>query len=142
MKNILIFIIMILLQVFFCARAEVLVVVSQNSNVQSLTKSEVVDIFMGRFATFPNGDKAKVFDLAPKSPLKSEFYEKLVNRTEAQIDAYWARLLFSGRRVPPVKTDSSAHLIDELVSTSYGIGYISSQDLTDSLKVVYRFEAL
>ncbi len=125
----------------WCVRGEVLVVVNQNSSVESLTKSEVVDIFMGRFTTFPNGEKAKVFDLAPKSELKSEFYAKLVNRTEAQIDAYWARLLFSGRSSPPNKTNSPAQLIDELHSTSHGIGYISSQDLTDTLKVVYRFEA-
>ncbi|WP_076414255.1 hypothetical protein [Shewanella sp. UCD-KL12] len=123
------------------ANSEVLVVVNQNSSVESLTKSEVVDIFMGRFSTFPNGEKVKVFDLAPKSKLKSEFYAKLVNRTEAQIDAYWARLLFSGRSSPPEKTNSSAQLINELLSTSHGIGYISSQDLTDRLKVVYRFEA-
>ncbi|MPY22854.1 hypothetical protein FM037_03925 [Shewanella psychropiezotolerans] len=124
------------------AEGELLVVVSRESRVDSLTKSEVVDLFMGRYVNFPNGDKAKVFDLAPKSEIKGLFYQRLVNRTEAQIDAYWARLLFSGRNTPPKKTESPGQLIHEIMSSSHAIGYISSQDLTDSLKVVYRFEAL
>ena len=73
---------------------------------------------------------------------EGQFYQRLVSRTEAQIDAYWARLLFSGRNSPPEETESPGQLIEELVNSSQGIGYISSQDLTDSLKVVYRFEAL
>ncbi|BAJ03650.1 hypothetical protein [Shewanella violacea] len=124
------------------AEGDLLVVVSRESHVESLTKSEVVDLFMGRYVNFPNGDKAKVFDLAPKSELKGLFYQKLVNRTEAQINAYWARLLFSGRNTPPKETESADQLIHELLSSRHGIGYISSQDLTNSLKVVYRFEAL
>lgn len=124
------------------AEGELLVVVSRESRVESLTKIEVVDLFMGRYVNFPNGDKAKVFDLAPQSEIKGQFYQRLVSRTEAQIDAYWARLLFSGRNSPPEETESPGQLIEELVNSSQGIGYISSQDLTDSLKVVYRFEAL
>ncbi|MBL4815777.1 MAG: hypothetical protein JKY74_09870, partial [Shewanella sp.] len=52
------------------AEGELLVVVSRESRVDSLTKSQVVDLFMGRYVNFPNGDKAKVFDLAPKSEIK------------------------------------------------------------------------
>lgn len=124
------------------AEGELLVVVSRESRIDSLTKSQVVDLFMGRYLNFPNGDKAKVFDLAPKSELKGLFYARLVNRTEAQIDAYWARLLFSGRNAPPKETESPSQLIHELMNSSHAIGYLSSHDLTDSLKVVYRFEAL
>lgn len=119
---------------------EVLVVVSTESKIESLSKSQVVDLFMGRYVTFPNGDKAKVFDLAPRSKTKSLFYKQLVNRTEAQINAYWARLLFSGRSSPPEKTDTPQALITEIRGTKQGIGYISSQYLTDGLKVVYQFE--
>ncbi len=119
---------------------ELLVVVSEGSRVESLTKGEVVDLFMGRYVTFPNGDKARVFDLASKSKTKGQFYKLLVNRTEAQVNAYWARLLFSGRSVPPEEADSPEALITQIQQTDLAIGYISSQDLTEGLKVVYRFE--
>lgn len=119
---------------------ELLVVVSTESNIDSLTKNQVVDLFMGRYVTFPNGEKAKVFDLASKSQIKVSFYKQLVNRSEAQIDAYWARLLFSGRSAPPEEVNSPEKLVMGIKGSMQGIGYISSRDLTNSLKVVYRFE--
>ncbi|MEC4724977.1 hypothetical protein HWQ46_05345 [Shewanella sp. D64] len=56
------------------------------------------------------------------------------------MDAYWARLLFSGRSAPPEEVNSPEKLVMGIKGTMQGIGYISSRDLTNSLKVVYRFE--
>ncbi|OEG74177.1 hypothetical protein BEL05_00835 [Shewanella colwelliana] len=121
---------------------ELLVVVHKDNGIEQLTKAQVVDIFMGRYITFPNGQKAKAYDLAPKSNDKAQFYKLLVNRSEAQINAYWARLLFSGRSSPPVTVDSPERLVEALAQSPQGIAYIPSHYMTDKLKVVYRFEAL
>jgi hypothetical protein len=139
MKTLTLLLILMCIQPVLVAE-ELFVVVSTESKIESLSKSEVIDLFMGRYVTFPNGVEAKVFDLASKSEVKMLFYKQLVNRSEAQINAYWAMLLFSGRNSPPKETSTPEALISEIKGTVQGIGYISSEDLTDDLKVVYRFE--
>lgn len=80
---------------------EFAVVVNKNNAINTLSKREIIDIYMGRYLTFPDGEASKPLDLPAQSALKNDFYIQLVNKDEQKINAYWARLLFSGRAKPP-----------------------------------------
>ncbi|MBV7314087.1 hypothetical protein [Shewanella sp. NIFS-20-20] len=121
------------------AEAELLVVMQKDAPIEQLDRHQVVDIFMGRNSMLDSGVKFKVFDQANMSDLRQQFYRQLVNRSLTQIDAYWARLLFSGRTTPPVKIDVTDDLVEQVLRTPGGIAYIARQDLVDELKVVYEF---
>lgn len=69
---------------------------------------------MGRYLTFPDGETSKPIDLPAQSTLKNDFYLKLVNKDEQKINAYWARLLFSGRANPPSPSTSVEDAIKKL----------------------------
>lgn len=115
------------------------VVVNKQNNIDSLSKREVIDIYMGRYITFPDGEVAQPVDLPAESPLKSDFYLQLVNKDEQKINAYWARLLFSGRAKPPISASSVEDALSKLNMSQNSIGYIPEDQLTDTVKVVYRF---
>jgi ABC-type phosphate transport system substrate-binding protein len=121
------------------ASAEFVVVVNKDNTINTLSKREVIDIYMGRYLTFPDGEIAQPVDLPSKSQLKNDFYLQLVNKNEQKINAYWARLLFSGRAKPPIVASSIADALDKLHTSQYSIGYIPEEELTDAVKVVYRF---
>ncbi|MCH4292961.1 hypothetical protein MJ923_01420 [Shewanella sp. 3B26] len=116
------------------------VVVNAGSKVEQLSHHELVDIFMGRYDTFPNGDEVTVFDNASDEALREEFYRQLVDRSLAQVSAYWARLQFSGRVTQPQEVDSDEALAEKMQSTPSGITFVRGSELNQSLKVVHKFD--
>ena len=134
----------IFLLVFFCsvstAMPEILVVVNKENETTELTRSQIVDLYMGRYQNFPNGEAAFPLDHPPDSEIRSDFYRKMVNKSVAEVNAYWARLLFSGRASPPRVFSDSAAVIKAVSENRGAIGYIERSDLDDSIKVVGRAE--
>lgn len=52
------------------ARAELVVIVNPQSGVDQLTRSQVINIFLGNHREFPNGLRARPFDLPTGNPDK------------------------------------------------------------------------
>ncbi|WP_240615599.1 hypothetical protein [Alteromonas facilis] len=120
--------------------SDLVVVVNKNSAVEELTKKEVIDIYMGRYVSFPNGEPAKPIDFPANSEIKQRFYQMLVNQDERKIKSYWSRLLFSGRAKPPIETDSSDEVVT-LLSTEYsGLAYVERELVTPEMRIVYQFQ--
>lgn len=123
-----------------CAQAEILVIANPQGAVTALTREQVVDIYMGRSSTFPNGRPVIAFDLKSDQPIRTLFYQKLVGKSVAQINAYWARLLFTGSATPPMALKDSATMLHMVQENRDAIGYIDSAEVTGKLNVVFRFE--
>ncbi|MEL0639454.1 hypothetical protein V6260_02410 [Pseudoalteromonas aliena] len=125
---------------FYAKSTEFVVVVNKSNAINTLSKREIIDIYMGRYLTFPDGETSKPLDLPAQSTLKNDFYLKLVNKDEQKINAYWARLLFSGRAKPPTPSTSVEDAINKIASSQFAIGYIPLSQVTDAVKVVYTFD--
>ncbi len=121
-------------------RAELVVVVNAENPLSSLSSRQLIDLYMGRYNSYPNGESANTTDLPEKSKEREYFYRMLVGKSAAQINAYWARLLFTGKSEPPQTVRSSADVIALVKDNKNAIAYINEADLVDGLKVVYRFE--
>ena len=86
------------------AHAEsIVVVVNPGSGVDTLSRNEVINIFLGSFRQLPSGIAALPIDLPPGHPARAEFYRLLVGKNPAEINTYWARLIFSGKTRPPIQ---------------------------------------
>ncbi|KHM45250.1 hypothetical protein PL71_17320 [Pseudoalteromonas distincta] len=125
---------------FYAKSTEFVVVVNKSNAINALSKREIIDIYMGRYLTFPDGETSKPLDLPAQSTLKNDFYLKLVNKDEQKINAYWARLLFSGRAKPPTPSTSVEDAINKIAASQFAIGYIPLSQVTDAVKVVYTFD--
>jgi ABC-type phosphate transport system substrate-binding protein len=120
------------------ASAETVVIVHPDNPVASLSREQVVDIYTGRKVNFPDGNPALPIDLPPDSEVRAAFYRKLVDKSVAQINAYWARLLFTGRATPPRILPNNSSVLKSVRSNRDAIAYIDSKDLDSKTKVVYR----
>lgn len=119
------------------ASAEVVVVVNARNGIDRLSRQEVVNIFMGRYRKFPDGATARPLDMNIESAERRIFYKKLLDKNLDEINAYWARLVFSGRTSPPAQSKSREQLLTELASDPNAIAYIDRKDLGANVKVVY-----
>src|SRR5580698_7724764 len=88
-------------------RAEEVAVVSAKNTVNTLTKSQLADIFLGRSNRFPDGAHAVPIDQAEGTGARDAFYVQLAGKSAAQMKAYWSKIIFTGRGQPPQVVSSS-----------------------------------
>jgi len=118
------------------AWADLLLIVNANNPVVTLERKQVIDIFMGRATAFPNQQPAHTLDVADINNLRAIFYKSLTGKNEAQVDAYWATLVFAGRMSPPEKLPDEVAVIKAVKNNPAAIGYVTRQTLPAGVKVV------
>ncbi|MDR1709062.1 MAG: hypothetical protein LBS70_05020 [Candidatus Accumulibacter sp.] len=106
------------------ALAELAVIVNPQSGVDQLTRTQVINIFLGNNREFPDGLRAKPFDLPAANPDKEIFYRALVNRNLNQMAAYWSRLVFAGNTPPPVQAEDAREVVQMVAANRNAIGYV------------------
>jgi hypothetical protein len=119
-----------------CVEAEVVAVVSADSPIASLGKTQVIDIFLGRRTRFPDGSDAVPIDQTEGSVARDEFYLKFAAMDPAQVRAFWSKIIFTGRGQPPRIAGTVTELKKLLLTSPNTIGYLDVSMLDSSLKVV------
>ncbi|MDR2450951.1 MAG: hypothetical protein LBE85_04090 [Candidatus Accumulibacter sp.] len=111
------------------ARSELVVIANPQSGVDQLTRSQIVNIFMGNHREFPNGLRARPLDLPADDPDKERFYHILVNKNLSQMAAYWSRLVFAGNTVPPTQARDPQEVIRTVAGNRNAIGYVKRENV-------------
>jgi len=120
------------------AHADVVVVMSTKSTVDTLTKDQVSDIFLGKAATFPQGGQAVPIDLAPGAMNRDQFYTKVTGRTAVQLKSYWAKQSFSGKGTAPKAVAGDDEVKKLIAANPNTIGYIDKSRVDSTVKVVFE----
>jgi ABC-type phosphate transport system substrate-binding protein len=127
------------------ARADLVLVVSSRSSIERLSREDAINIFMGRYRKAPDDSAIRPFDLEGDSPVRKVFYRRLIDKRLEEVNAYWARLVFAGRTVPPTQAKGQDDMLEKLASDPHAIGYVDRNFLNASeraslarnLKVVF-----
>ncbi len=120
------------------AVAEVVVVVSAQSEITTLSRSQVADIFLGKARRFPNGVLAQPVDQIEGSAARNEFYASFADRTPAQIKSHWSKIVFTGRGQPPAAVATSEELKRRVAANPAAIGYIDRSQLDSTVRALRR----
>lgn len=118
------------------ARGEVAVIVNSSNSIAQLDVDTVNKIFLGKTQSFPAGSKAEPVDHKEGAALRDEFYQKVTAKDAAQIKAYWAKLIFSGKGVPPQSLASDEEIKAWIAKNPAGIAYIDAKNVDASVKTV------
>jgi ABC-type phosphate transport system substrate-binding protein len=135
-KLVLIFIVLLPIQ----ANADIVVILNPSSGINELTRLQVVDIYMGRKVTMPNGKLFVPYGHPKNSTIRANFYKKLIGKSAASVNAYWARLIFTGRASPPKMVSDGIKMREIIENNPNTVGYININDLNDRVNVVFRFD--
>ena len=116
--------------------ADVVAVVGADSPISSLTRVEVMDIFLGRRTRFPDGSAAFPIDQSEGSAARDEFYTTYAAMSAAQIKAFWSKIIFTGRGQPP-KAVANGEEAKKLVAANLNaITYIDRTKVDSSVRIV------
>ncbi|MBA5689914.1 phosphate ABC transporter substrate-binding protein [Rugamonas apoptosis] len=119
------------------ASAEVVVIVSAKNACGTLSTAQVGDIFLGNSASFPAGATAVPVDQSDGSPVREEFYGKVLGKSAAQVKAHWSKLIFTGKGRPPKEAGDSAAVRKLVADSGSAIGYVERAAVDASVKVVF-----
>ena len=118
------------------ARAGHLVVITHSdSAIQTLSREQVSRIFLGRLKLLPTGERVTVVEV---ESLRERFYQKLLSRNLAEVNAYWARLQFSGRTQPPLRVSDSAAAVARVAEDPQAIAFVDAVPDDPRARVVLR----
>ena len=116
--------------------AEVVVVVSANSTISSLTATQTAKIFLGKTSIFPGGGNALPLDQAEGTGIRNEFYTKVTGKDSAQLNAYWSKIIFAGDGQPPKVVPGNTDVRKAVANDPNAIGYIDKSAVDGSVRVV------
>jgi ABC-type phosphate transport system substrate-binding protein len=116
------------------------VIANRDSGIKQLQRSDLVNLYLGRTKKLPSGITAVPIDASANSEQKKVFYEQLVHKSLPEIQAHWARLLFTGQATPPLQADNAAEVLELIRHNQGAIAYIDRSQINSSVIVVYDFK--
>jgi hypothetical protein len=114
---------------------------SMNSSFSELSRSKARMLYRGKTKSL-QGKRVELSDWPESSSERAEFYQLLLGKDVAQMNAYWASLSFSGKARPPKEIDAAniGTMVDWLSQKPERIGYAPLSMLPDDANVLYVVE--
>jgi ABC-type phosphate transport system substrate-binding protein len=118
------------------ADPEITVIAHSNNELGNLTRKQISDIYMGRTTSLPNGTIPLPLDYQGESAERTHFYQSVTGKNMAQINAYWARLSFTGQANPPRRLADKAAIMQVVEKNMDAVGYVEHFEPNDKISAV------
>ena len=112
------------------AYAELVIIVNPANPATRMFPSQAAQFFTGGSVMFTPVEQP------PDSPIRAEFYKKVLEKEPAQVEAMWSKLAFTGTGKPPQEMKNSAEVKKAVAANPKAIGYIEKSAVDDTVKVV------
>jgi hypothetical protein len=119
------------------AAAETVIVCARHSPITTLSRDEAEQLYLGRTRKLAGGIAVTPVDL-PAGAARDHFYKQLTGKNPSQIRAYWSRLVFTGRALPPPEAASAAEALAWLDANPDFIAYVPAEDVARDVRVLLR----
>ncbi|MDO6427596.1 phosphate ABC transporter substrate-binding protein [Thalassotalea sp. 1_MG-2023] len=119
----------------FTSFGDVAVIVNP-SNTSEISENDISRIFLGKNKSYANGNSVEPVNTKYGNGVRKEFEDKLIGKNKSQMKAYWSKLIFTGKGKPPKELSSDDEIIAFVATNPNAIGYISSEKVNDSVKVI------
>ncbi|MBP9712489.1 MAG: hypothetical protein KBD60_02215 [Sterolibacterium sp.] len=106
------------------------VAVIVNPKNAGLSAEAISNVFLGKSVELTG------VDLPDGSATRDTFYHKVTGKDGAQLKAYWAKLVFTGKAQPLKELASDAEVKKFVASNPNAIGYIEKSSVDSSVKVI------
>lgn len=114
---------------------EFVMIANKSVETNSLSKADLQAIFLGEKVKWDNRHYIKIVLLEEPKILR-EFLMEIVDRTSAQYDNHWRKLVFTGKANMPQTFTDKAGLIEFVAGKPGAIGFIPAGKAGDSVKVI------
>jgi ABC-type phosphate transport system substrate-binding protein len=114
---------------------DLVVIVNPSVGVQ-LTRRQIIDIFLGRYRTFPSGLPAMPIDLDASSAERAQFYALLAHKDAAGMTTWWLRMSYSAQISPPYPVPDARKAVDIVAINPSAIAYVDRRAVDNRVRVV------
>ncbi|HCB40685.1 MAG TPA: phosphate ABC transporter substrate-binding protein [Gammaproteobacteria bacterium] len=121
------------------ASAGVVVIVNASSPINSATAEEIQQVFLGKRNEI-GGVSVTPVDHSEGNEVREVFYDKVVDKTPSQLNAYWSRLIFTGKGKPPKQYFDDAEVLETVQEEEDSVGYIDSSSIAEGVKVIFTVQ--
>jgi ABC-type phosphate transport system substrate-binding protein len=112
-----------------CA-TELVVIVNPQNPATRMFNAQASQFFLGKSSMFTPVEQSE------SSPLRAEFYRKVLEKDAAQVKALWSKLVLTGKGSAPREYASSSEVKKAVAANPDAIGYIEKSAVDDTVKVV------
>ncbi len=116
--------------------ADIAIIGNKAITTTSITKNTAKRIWLGKTTKLSGAGKIKILDQADDSAIKKNFYKKVTNKNSSQVKARWAKVIFTGKALPPKVVAGDEEVMDAVRNNTNVLGYIDSNSVDDSVKVL------
>lgn len=109
---------------------ELVVIVNPQNPATRMLNAQASQFFLGKSTLFTP------VELSESSPIRAEFYQKVLEKDAAQVKAIWSKLVLTGKGTAPREYSSSAEVKKAVAADKNAIGYIEKSAVDSSVKVV------
>jgi len=109
-------------------------VVVGNPAMSELDASTVKKLYLGKAKSL----QIEAVDLEDGHPKKGEFHQAITQKTEAQLQAYWAKRVFTGKGQPPKAVGQESLAKNMVASSKNTIAYIDESLVDSTVKVILK----
>ena len=114
-------------------------VIVHPENTSTFNNSVIKKIFLGKQTKFTNGQIALPMNAAETLPTYDAFNDNILGKSRTQVNAYWARLVFTGKGDLPKVLASDSDIVATVSANQGAISYVDSASVTDKVKVIANF---
>ncbi|MBU0944209.1 MAG: substrate-binding domain-containing protein [Proteobacteria bacterium] len=118
--------------------ADFALVVNKNNPLQSMERSDVKKIFLGKKTFWPDDQRIEVI-LQTGGDIHRSFAYEILNKSPRQLSLYWKQALFSGTGVPPRQYSDDQSVQEAVASNVQAIGYVDIFQLDESVRKIDLF---
>ena len=118
------------------SQAELVLIVHSSNSEAHLNLDQAQEIYLGRMTAFPGGAGVTAVDQKDGTRSKTEFLAKVLKKDPGQVKAYWSKMIFSGKGVPPAVIGDDAEVKNWVARHPEGLGYIDRGAVDSSVKVL------
>lgn len=121
------------------AYADIAVIVHPGSGITTATDSDIKSVFLGKSSTI-NGKSVVPVEQNEGSSARATFNEKILEKSDSQLKAYWSKLIFSGKGSPPKSLADDAAVKAHVAGNTNAIGYIDSSKVDATVTVIFTIK--
>lgn len=114
------------------ASGELAIIVNASNQVSEISAEQVASIFLGKARRLPDGTKVIPIDQLEGEKPRDEFYSKIVQKSQSQLNSYWSRLIFTGKGQPPFAVTGDSEVLEFIASNPNMIGYVDLKTIENA----------
>lgn len=117
-------------------KAGVFVIAHPSVEVEQVSPTFLSRVYAMQIKSWPNGQPIDVFSFPVQSAEFTEFTTLKAKVQPHQLSRHWKRLLFTGTGRTPTIVNSTQEMLQSVTQTPGSIGFINSNYVFDSVKVL------